>query len=117
MPLALYPASSSDQLRMAEEWTTVAKKVTGKNKHRYTEKKAQVLENMAGCRNLAPALRSDEIEQLFEEGWEYDGVRKSSDDAFLDQTYIYKFVPVKNNPWGDLIILRQQRAKNTEDNA
>ena len=100
---------------MAEEWTTINKKVTGKNKHRYTEKRAQILENIAGCRNLAPALRSDPIEQLFELGWEYAGVRKASDDAFPDQTYTYKFVPVNNNPWGDLIILRQPRGETTSE--
>jgi hypothetical protein len=96
---------------MSEEWTTVSKKEKSRQKHRYTEEKAQQLEAMAKCRQLAPALRSEEIEGFFEAGWDFVGVCKAGDDAIPDAEHIHKFVPVKNNRWGDLIVLQRPRTR------
>ena len=89
-------------------WTEVAKKPVCKKQHLYSEQEAQRLESMADCRYLALMLRSVEIEALFAEGWEYAGVRKSSDDAVPEPGYVYKGLAVKNNPWGDSLLLRRE---------
>lgn len=93
---------------MAEEWTTVSKKDASKRRHHYTTEKAQKLEAMTNCRFLAPALRSEALEELFNSGWTFTGIRKASDDAAPDLSGEHKIVPVKDNPWGDTIILHRQ---------
>jgi hypothetical protein len=96
---------------MATEWTIIS----NKKKHKYTEVQAQRFETAAKCRNLAPALRSDPLEKLYEDGWEYGGVLKANDDAAFDSAYAHKFVPVKNNQWGDSIILRKPYPKSDSE--
>lgn len=90
-----------------DNWTTVGKKAKTKKTHRYSENEAQRLEKIADCRFLAVTLRSPEIEEFFIAGWEYAGVRKPSDDAVPDLMYEYMSLPVKDNKWGDLIVLRK----------
>jgi len=97
-----------------DSWTEVAKKPTGKKKHRYSEQEAQRIEKMADCRFLAPALRSHEVEQLFADGWQYAWVRKKDDDAVPETGFIYMSITIKNNPWGDLLVLRKlERARSS----
>jgi hypothetical protein len=89
--------------------------------------RAAGLERATRCRGLAGALRSHSFEEEWKLGWEYAGVRKEGSgpvtaaemtlpcsapeapQAATPADYEYKLLRVKDNPWGDLVIVRRCR--------
>jgi hypothetical protein len=106
---------------MSEEaWTEApgAKKRTPKREHRFTADRAEQLERSTKCRGLAASLRSAAFESEWAAGWEYAGVRATrasraapaeappADSAAPE--YEFKTVPVRDNAWGDAVVMRRR---------
>lgn len=115
----------------ATEWNEVPKKgARVKVHHHYSEDAVYRLERRLNCQNLGSTLRSPRFEEEWKSGWEFVMVRKKGDSPFATDTvvlpaemiipesnpesetvasYEFKLMPVIDNRWGDLVILRRIR--------
>jgi len=96
---------------MAQEWKQVSRRHTRKA-HKYTEEATDNLQRRLNCSGLSATMRSAELESLFAEGWEYSGIRKGkpgapADSASESAEYEFMTTPIKNNAWGDQVVLRR----------
>lgn len=106
-----------------EAWTEATRGArVSKRTYHFSVDRATGLERATKCRGLAGALRSHPFEAEWKLGWEYAGVRKegSGPVTAAEMTlpnatasaadYDYKLLRIKDNPWGDLVIVRRLRA-------
>lgn len=79
-------------------------------RHFFTVARAEAFEREMNIRNLAASLRSEEVNKLLVDGWEFAGVVRGGETMPLfDEHYIYHSVVIEGNRWSDSVLLRQTR--------